>query len=90
MRRLFVILAGLAIVSTGLACQHTAGKCDCTLPLPHCTKYGLFTPEMANDTVAPRPEMLPPSGPSKIPAGVMDIGDAIRVSPSAASSSVGD
>ncbi len=90
MRRLFVILAGLAIVSTGLACQHTAGKCDCTPPLPHCTKYGLFTPEMANDTVAPRQEMLPPSGPPKaMPVGAMDIGDAIRVTPSAGASSAG-
>src|SRR5262245_24719197 len=44
MRRLLVVLAGIAMVPAGLACQHTAGKCDCLPPLPHCTKYGLFMP----------------------------------------------
>ena len=91
MRRLFVILAGLAVVSTGLACQHTAGKCDCTLPLPHCTKYGLYTPEMASDSVAPRHEILPPSAPARmIPAGAVDIGEPISVIPSVAVSLGGD
>lgn len=43
MRRFFVVLAGLGIVSSGLACHHIAGKCDCNPITPPCAKYGLYT-----------------------------------------------
>lgn len=73
MRRFFVILAGFAVISSGLACQHTAGKCDCRPPLPNCNKYGLYTAEMAAEHAAPAQQMLPPAAPPKmIPASAIE------------------
>jgi hypothetical protein len=93
MRRFFVILAGISVVSTGMACQHTAGRCDCLPPLPHCTKYGLYTPEMAADHVVMKQEVLPPVTPPKvIPTAVIstDIGEPVTISPSDGASGYGD
>lgn len=91
MRRLCAIFAGFALIPTGMACQHTAGKCDCLPPLPHCSKYGLFTPEMNMDAT-PRQAMLPPTAaPRMIPASAMasDIADPVRISPSDGASGFG-
>jgi hypothetical protein len=91
MRRLLVILAGVAMVSTGLACQHTAGKCDCEPPLPHCSKYGLYTPEAAAETIQRR-EMLPPvAQPKMIPTSgtASDISAPVIVTPSVGASGYG-
>jgi hypothetical protein len=88
MRRLCVILAGIAMVPTGLACQHTAGKCDCQPPLPHCTKYGLFVPEAVAEPIQ-KQEMLPPAPPpaKMVPAAVVfpnsDISEPVKINPSA-------
>lgn len=61
MRRFAIILAGLGVITTGLACQHTAGKCDCSPLTPPCMKYGLYTPENAPMTEPPvRTEVVPP------------------------------
>ena len=50
MRRYVIILAGLSIIPTGIACQHTAGKCDCNPITPPCAKYGLYAGECAPAT----------------------------------------
>ncbi|MBX7104651.1 MAG: hypothetical protein K1X57_11260 [Gemmataceae bacterium] len=66
MRRFFVILAGLAVIPSGLACQHTAGKCDCSPVTPPCAKYGLYTDHSAE---VQKVESLPAAAPKAMPAG---------------------
>lgn len=62
MRRFAIILAGLGVITTGLACQHTAGKCDCSPLTPPCMKYGLYTSDTAPQEVAPgKIEVAPPA-----------------------------
>lgn len=67
MRRIAIILAGFGIISTGLACQHTAGVCDCSPITPPCMKYGLYTPEAPTMVEAPVP-MPPAAAPAKAAA----------------------
>ena len=91
MRRFFVILAGFGMISSGLACQHTAGKCDCTPPLANCNKYGLYASETAVEHAVPAQQMMQPAAPAKmIPAGGIDDGTGVSVIPSVGVSWVGD
>ena len=41
MRRLIVIVAGVALLPT-TGCYHIAGKCDCAPPVQPCCMYGLY------------------------------------------------
>lgn len=61
MRRIATILAGFSVITTGLACHHTAGICDCSPITPPCLKYGLFAPEHppVADSVQPVPAQAP-------------------------------
>jgi len=42
MRRLAILLVGIALLPTGIACHHLAGKCDCQPNMSACCKYGLY------------------------------------------------
>lgn len=66
MRRIVVVLAGLAVISTGLACQHTAGKCDCTPNVAPCNRYGIHG-DAGSYQEAPRAETLPAAPPKAMP-----------------------
>lgn len=91
MRQLLVVLAGVAMMSNGVACQHTAGKCDCLPPLPHCTKYGLFTPEMFVEPAPMKAEMLPPPPKPITSTGIApDVDEPIRITPSVGVSAPGE
>jgi hypothetical protein len=59
MRRIAVILAGFSVITSGLACQHTAGVCDCWPLTPPCMKYGLYTPDTIPVAEAPAPAPAP-------------------------------
>jgi hypothetical protein len=59
MRRIAVILAGLSVITSGLACQHTAGVCDCSPITPPCMKYGLYTPDMVPVAAEAAPAPVP-------------------------------
>ena len=47
MRRFVVLAAIFALVPSGLACHHLAGKCDCWANYSQCNKYGLYTVDPA-------------------------------------------
>jgi hypothetical protein len=40
MRRLYPLVAGVALLGAALGCHHTAGYCDCTRDCDPCYTYG--------------------------------------------------
>lgn len=73
MRRTLILFAGLGALTTGLACQHTAGKCDCTPLVPPCQKYGLYSADCCGGAPAApavKKEMIPSPAtkPNELPA----------------------
>jgi hypothetical protein len=65
MRRFVVLVAALAILPSGLACHHLAGKCDCWQNSSLCCKYGLYQSDSATviPAVGVRTEVAPPPAP---------------------------
>jgi hypothetical protein len=65
MRRLFVMFAGVGLVSAMTGCYHVAGKCDCAPPIQPCCIYGLYPPAYGMPVIPPPP---PPVTPGATPA----------------------
>lgn len=63
MRRYVVLVAILAILPSGLACHHMAGKCDCWRNTSQCNKYGLFTADPATYVPADGVKVETPAAP---------------------------
>jgi hypothetical protein len=59
MRRLFVLLAGVGLVSTAAGCYHVGGKCDCAPPVQPCCIYGLYPPAFGMPVIPPAPTAAP-------------------------------
>jgi hypothetical protein len=53
MRRLFVLLAGVGLMSVTTGCCHVAGKCDCAPPVQPCCIYGLYPPAFGMPVIPP-------------------------------------
>jgi hypothetical protein len=56
MRRLFILLAGIGLLSANAGCVHT-GTCDCMPPIQPCCIYGLYPPAFGLP-------VLPPTAPA--------------------------
>jgi hypothetical protein len=69
MRRTLVVLAGLGVAASGVACTHTAGKCDCIPLVQPCLKYGLYTPQSCglHEHLSPRVAEPVPAPPEHQP-----------------------
>jgi hypothetical protein len=59
MRRLFVLLAGVGLISAAAGCYHTGGKCDCVPPVQPCCIYGLYPPAFGMPVIPPAPVPAP-------------------------------
>ena len=59
MRRLFVLLAGVGLMSASVGCCHVAGKCDCAPPVQPCCIYGLYPPAFGMPVLPPTPVPAP-------------------------------
>ena len=57
MRRLFILLAGVGLISASAGCCHVGGKCDCAPPVQPCCIYGLYPPAFGMP-------VLPPTAPN--------------------------
>ena len=67
MRRLFVLLAGVGLMSAGAGCYHVGGKCDSDPPVQPCCIYGLYPPAFGMPVLPPSP--TPPAAPTATQAG---------------------
>ncbi len=67
MRRFVLLAAILAVIPTGLACHHLAGKCDCWPNTSRCNKYGLFTADPAGGVSVEQQRVEPPAAPMPQP-----------------------
>jgi len=77
MRRLFVMLAGVGLVST-TGCYHLAGKCDCVPPVQPCHIYGLYPAGYGWATVS---QTAAPAAATATPASAEVTVPAIEVMP---------
>jgi hypothetical protein len=59
MRRTFVLLAGLGLMSLALGCHHTAGMCDCEGPGNPCVYGGCGIGHGPGPIAAPAPTLRP-------------------------------
>jgi hypothetical protein len=63
MRRLFVLLAGVGLISTSMGCCCTCirGKCDCVPPIQPCCIYGLYPPAAGMPVLPATPSASTPT-----------------------------